>query len=65
MKLLWYSDFLRYKRTRKPISGTPYWHLPYGPVPKKHDLISRIMKQLGKKRWTKRSSLTATRILFN
>lgn len=43
MKLLWYSDFLRYKRTQKPISGTPYWHLPYGPVPKKHDFVLGTM----------------------
>lgn len=39
MKLLWYSDFLGYKRNKRSISGTPYWHLQYGPVPKKHDLI--------------------------
>lgn len=39
MKLLWYSDFLMYKRYGIPISGTPYYHLPYGPVPKNHDLL--------------------------
>jgi putative zinc finger/helix-turn-helix YgiT family protein len=44
MKLLWYSDFLQFKRKRKPISGTPYWHLPYGPVPKKHDLLLGSME---------------------
>jgi hypothetical protein len=44
MKLLWYSDFLHFKRKRKPISGAPYWHLPYGPVPKKHDFILGSME---------------------
>lgn len=39
MKLLWYADFLGYKRFKRPISGTPYWHLTYGPVPKKHELV--------------------------
>lgn len=39
MKLLWYGDFLRYKRNKVSISGTPYWHLPYGPVPKKHEMV--------------------------
>lgn len=39
MKLLWYSDFLHFKRKEVSISGTPYWHLPYGPVPKYHNLL--------------------------
>jgi putative zinc finger/helix-turn-helix YgiT family protein len=39
MKLLWYADFLCFKRKGVSISGTPYWHLPYGPVPKNHEMI--------------------------
>lgn len=39
MKLLWYSDFLRFKRDQTVISGTPYIHMKFGPVPKSHDLI--------------------------
>ncbi|MGK5654549.1 Panacea domain-containing protein [Brevibacillus formosus] len=46
MKLLWYADFLRYKRARKPISGTPYCYLPFGPVPKNHDFILGTMSGL-------------------
>lgn len=39
MKLLFYSDFLNYKRNLLSMSGTPYVRLPYGPVPKDHDLL--------------------------
>lgn len=39
MKLLWYSDFLMFKRNIVSISGTPYWHRPFGPVPLSHDLL--------------------------
>lgn len=39
MKLLWYSDFLMYKRWDHSISGTPYWHMPLGPVPVEHDTV--------------------------
>lgn len=45
MKLLFYSDFLNFKRSLLSISGTPYEKLPYGPVPKDHDiLLSSIEK---------------------
>lgn len=46
MKLLWYSDFLMYKRTENPISGAPYWHFPYGPVPKNHELVLGCLEGL-------------------
>lgn len=39
MKLLFYSDFLNYKRNLISMSGIPYVRLPYGPVPKDHDLL--------------------------
>lgn len=39
MKLLFYSDFLYYKRNLVSITGTPYVKFPYGPVPKDHDLL--------------------------
>jgi putative zinc finger/helix-turn-helix YgiT family protein len=39
MKLLWYSDFLMYKKWQLSISGTPYWHKPFGPVPVEHDTV--------------------------
>lgn len=39
MKLLFYSDFLNFKRNLISLSGTPYVRLPYGPVPKDHDLL--------------------------
>lgn len=39
MKLLFYSDFLHYKRNLLSITGTPYVRLPYGPVPKDYDLL--------------------------
>ncbi|KZE65611.1 hypothetical protein AWM68_20635 [Fictibacillus phosphorivorans] len=45
MKLLFYADFLNYKRNLLSISGMPYVRLPYGPVPKDHDLlVSSIAK---------------------
>lgn len=33
-KQLFYSDFLSFGRTGKPISGHPYFRLPMGPAPK-------------------------------
>jgi putative zinc finger/helix-turn-helix YgiT family protein len=45
MKLLFYADFLNYKENMLSMSGTPYVRLPYGPVPKDHDLcLSSIEK---------------------
>lgn len=39
MKLLFYADFLYYKRNLLSISGIPYVRLPYGPVPKDYELL--------------------------
>lgn len=39
MKLLWYSDFLYFKRQTVSITGTTYVKYPYGPVPKNHDIV--------------------------
>jgi putative zinc finger/helix-turn-helix YgiT family protein len=46
MKLLWYTDFLQYKRMGKPLTGTPYWHMQFGPVPKNHDLVLGCLKSV-------------------
>jgi hypothetical protein len=46
MKLLWYADFLRYKRVRTSITGTPYWHMQFGPVPKNHDLVLGCLESM-------------------
>lgn len=39
MKMLWYCDFLNYKRTSKAITGLAYYVLPMGAVPVKHDAL--------------------------
>src|SRR5699024_8551618 len=39
MKLLFYSDFLSFKRNLISMSGVPYERLQFGPVPKDHDLL--------------------------
>ncbi|OWR27274.1 hypothetical protein CDO73_23830 [Saccharibacillus sp. O23] len=38
MKLMWYSDFLFFKRQTVSITGATYVKYPYGPVPKDHDI---------------------------
>lgn len=47
MKLLWYADFLMFKRHLQSISGAPYWRLQHGPVPKNHDLLLSSMQLMG------------------
>lgn len=47
MKLLFYSDFLHYKRKSLSISGIPYEKLPYGPVPKDHDVLLASIERNG------------------
>ena len=37
-KLLWYSDFLNFKKASHSITGLPYLHLQYGPVPLHYDV---------------------------
>ncbi|MTI95924.1 MAG: DUF4065 domain-containing protein [Firmicutes bacterium] len=39
MKYLFYADFVNYKRFSHSVSGIPYQHLPYGPVPLNHGLL--------------------------
>lgn len=39
MKLLFYTDFLHYKRNLVSISGIPYLKYNFGPVPKDYNLI--------------------------
>lgn len=39
MKLLWYTDFLMYQKQEHSISGVPYWHKEFGPVPVEHDTV--------------------------
>ncbi|MDQ0196871.1 type II TA system antitoxin MqsA family protein [Paenibacillus wynnii] len=38
MKLLWYSDFLYFKRQTVSITGATYVKYKFGPVPKDHDI---------------------------
>jgi len=42
-KLLWYMDFLHFKKFSVSISGSSYVHLPYGPIPDDYDLIIGVM----------------------
>lgn len=46
MKLLWYSDFLMFKRNLISISGTPYWRFSHGPVPVHHDTLIGFLESL-------------------
>src|SRR5260370_21134206 len=39
-KILFYSDFVSYARTGKPITGAAYQALPHGPAPKRLKPIS-------------------------
>lgn len=38
-KLLWYADFLAFKRLTVSLSGVPYLRFPYGPVPERYLLL--------------------------
>ena len=45
LKLLFYADFLHFRKFGKSITGLRYAHLPYGPVPDQHDfLLGSIQK---------------------
>jgi putative zinc finger/helix-turn-helix YgiT family protein len=44
-KLLWYTDFLHYRYFGVSISGTPYVHLPYGPVADQYNLFLSYLIQ--------------------
>lgn len=45
-KQLFYSDFLSFGRTGKPISGHPYFRLPMGPAPKQLVSVRAAMMQI-------------------
>ncbi|WP_274856146.1 type II TA system antitoxin MqsA family protein [Bacillus methanolicus] len=47
MKLLFYSDFLNYKRDLLSLSGLPYLKYPHGPVPKDYELILSTLEKAG------------------
>lgn len=47
LKLLWYSDFLSFKRHGIGITGTTYVHLPLGPVPDNYSLMLGILQEAG------------------
>ena len=42
-KILYFSDFLFYANTGKPITGVSYQRLPYGPAPRRMKPVSREM----------------------
>ncbi|MCK5592146.1 MAG: DUF4065 domain-containing protein [Candidatus Pacebacteria bacterium] len=42
-KLLWYVDSLYFKTFALSMSGSQYYHLPYGPVPDNYDDIITLM----------------------
>jgi len=45
-KLLWYTDFLHYRHFGVSVSGTPYVHLPYGPVADQYNLfLSHLIRE--------------------
>lgn len=46
-KLLFYSDFSFFKKFTVSISGAPYLHMQYGPVPEHYDLIQAAMVEEG------------------
>lgn len=39
LKLLFYSDFLHYRKNKKSITGLEYVTLPFGPVPDQYEMI--------------------------
>jgi uncharacterized phage-associated protein len=43
-KLLWYADFLAFKRQSVSLSGTPYLRFQYGPVPEQYErLVAEVV----------------------
>lgn len=47
MKLMWYSDFVHYKKQTVSISGATYARLQYGPVPQDHELVLSHLQRMG------------------
>ncbi|GFZ86933.1 hypothetical protein GCM10008018_36300 [Paenibacillus marchantiophytorum] len=46
MKLLWYADFLKFKRHTTSMSGAVYTRFPFGPVPKDHEITIAHLKHM-------------------
>jgi len=44
-KLLFYTDFINYKRTGKSITGLTYRAIQYGPVPANYDLLFTFLEK--------------------
>lgn len=47
MKLLFYADFLHYKKNVLSISGVPYVRFQYGPVPKDYEFLLASFEKCG------------------
>ena len=47
LKLLFYADFKHFKEHTVSITGLRYVHLPYGPVPDKHDYYLASLQRQG------------------
>jgi putative zinc finger/helix-turn-helix YgiT family protein len=47
LKLLWYADFLAYKRLTVSLSGAVYSHHRFGPVPQEYDQLLAHAKREG------------------
>src|SRR5690554_227212 len=48
MKLLWYADFLMFKKHKKSISGISYLKFRYGPVPRKFNAMLGALESINK-----------------
>lgn len=46
LKLLWYTDFLSYKRRGIGMSGAVYCHNHYGPTPEAHEAILEYLSRM-------------------
>ena len=46
MKLLWYADFVHFKRQSISISGATYARLRYGPVPRDHEIVLSHLQRM-------------------
>lgn len=54
LKLLFYADFKHFKEHTVSITGLRYVHLPYGPVPDKHDYYLASLQREGALRVTEK-----------
>jgi len=46
-KLLWYADFLHYRRHAVSITGLRYAHMPFGPGPDRYDALLQLLQESG------------------